>query len=467
MRLGYALRNAIDVAHALRGRRAAAARERLPRERLEAYQRARLGELVEHASTRSAFYARHYGSRIDRRDVRLDTLPPVTKAMMMESLDAFVTDPCLTSGALDRHLANVGLRDELYLDEYRVMASGGSSGRKGIYIYDREAWRGFLGGAMRWSAMIGINPGLPRRRLAQVAAPDAKHMTCRGASSSGIGLFATIGLSATQPLDELVEALNRHRPDAVTGYPSVLALLADEQIAGTLRISPSIVCTTSEVRTPEMTDRIRAAWKQEPFNCLGLTETGITAADCGEHSGLHVFEDSCIFEVVDEHDRPVPPGTAGAKVLVTNLFNRTQPFIRFEITDLVTMTDAPCACGRTFRRITSIEGRSDDILDVRAAAGGTIKVHPIHLRSPLAALPAVSQYQIVQELDCLDVTVALARGAVAEKWAAEVERALASQLSGLGAAPITIRVRVVPRIEREAGAGKFKLVKAARPATAA
>lgn len=465
MRFGYALKNFADVTAAVTSSRVSAERERWSRERLETFQRERLGELVEHATSRSTFYREHYGSVIARREVRLEKLPPVTKAMMMDHLEGFVTDARLGLDALDRHLEAIGPRDELYLDEYRIMASSGSSGRRGIYVYDRAAWRDFLAGAIRWTRMMRVTPRLPRRRrLAQVAAPDAKHMTSRGAASLSTGLFRPIRLSATQPLDELVSALNRHRPDAMTGYPSVLALLAVEQLEGRLRIAPTVVCTTSEVRTDEMTARMREAWRVEPFNCLGLTETGITATDCSEHAGLHVYEDLCIYEVVDEENRPVPAGQPGHKVLVTNLYNRTQPFIRFEITDLVTMSDEPCACGRTFRRITAMEGRSDDILELPAVRGGTLPVHPIHLRSPLAAMPAVAQYQIVQEADRLEVTLALARGAEPTTIATEVERALGAKLAGLGVAPIALRVRVVSEIEREAGAGKFKLVKKLAPA---
>jgi phenylacetate-CoA ligase len=149
-------------------------------------------------------------------------------------------------------------------------------------------------------------------------------------------------------------------------------------------------------------------------------------------------------------------------VFVTNLYNRCQPFIRFEITDLVTVADEPCACGRTFRRIVALEGRSDEILEMQRRGGGTVKVHPIHLRSPLAAEPAVAQYQIVQT-DCgLDVTLALVRGAAGVDVAAGIERALREKLESLGALTPAIRVALVERIEREEGAGKFKLIKAAR-----
>lgn len=462
--IGYTIRNLVDVGHALAAGGAVAERERWPRERIDAWQRDRLGELVEHASRHSPFYRELYGGEVSRGDVRLEQLPVVTKSMMMERLDDFVTDRRLSRGALEDHLQRIGAGDELFLDEFRVMASSGSSGRKGIYVYDRAAWRTFLQGATRWTRMMGLAPKLPRRRrLAQIAAPDSKHMTCRGAASMSVGLFLPVRLAATRPIAEIVDALNRHQPYALTGYPSVLDLLATEQLEGRLRISPTLVATTSEVRTDAMTGHMRAAWGSEPFNCLGLTETGITATDCPAHRGMHVYEDACIFEVVDERGRPAAPGQPGHKVYVTNLYNRCQPFIRFEITDLVTIEEGPCECGRTFRRIVALEGRSDEILEMPRRDGGTVKVHPIHLRSPLAAEPAVTQYQIVQTADGLDVTLALTRDASGGEVSARVERALREKLESLGTAKPQIRIAVVERIAREEGAGKFKLIKALRP----
>ena len=62
------------------------------------------------------------------------------------------------------------------------------------------------------------------------------------------------------------------------------------------------------------------------------------ACDCDRHAGMHVFEDLVHVEVVDDDGRAVPDGTPGSRILVTNLVNRTQPLIRFELTDLVTVS---------------------------------------------------------------------------------------------------------------------------------
>jgi hypothetical protein len=107
----------------------------------------------------------------------------VTKTMMRTASDRFFTDPRLGREALENHLAAIGPRDELMLGEYRVMASSGSSaGRASTSTIGRpgaNARPARCGAA----SMMGVRPRFPRRRrMAQVAAPDAKHMTARGAA---------------------------------------------------------------------------------------------------------------------------------------------------------------------------------------------------------------------------------------------------------------------------------------------
>jgi len=112
---------------------------------------------------------------------------------------------------------------------------------------------------------------------------------------------------------------------------------------------------------PETEALIEKAWGSEPFNTYGVSEGG-GGVECERHEGIHLFEDLYIFEVVDAENRPVPDGTPGHKLLITNLVNRVQPFIRYEVTDLVTMETRACRCGRPFRLARSIDGRSDDLI---------------------------------------------------------------------------------------------------------
>jgi phenylacetate-coenzyme A ligase PaaK-like adenylate-forming protein len=100
----------------------------------------------------------------------------------------------------------------------------------------------------------------------------------------------------------------------------------------------------------------RDVWDAIVMNIYGATEVNLIGAECPWRSGLHVAEDSIILEVVDEHNRPVPAGVAGHKLLVTTLFYRLLPLIRYEISDIVTLASEPCRCGRPGLRLASIQG---------------------------------------------------------------------------------------------------------------
>ena len=200
-----------DLSAALRIQRAAAANERLPREQLVARRDAALGELVAHATTHSRFYREHVGDRVAAHEVRLADLPIVTKTHLMERFDELVTDPGTALAELERHVEQLDA-DELYLGRYRVMTSSGSSGRRAVYVYDRDEWRQVIASALRWTAWTDLRPRLPRPRVASIGATGPRHMTWRGASSMDAGVHRSLRLRVDQPLDELIDELNAFRP---------------------------------------------------------------------------------------------------------------------------------------------------------------------------------------------------------------------------------------------------------------
>jgi phenylacetate-coenzyme A ligase PaaK-like adenylate-forming protein len=64
--------------------------------------------------------------------------------------------------------------------------------------------------------------------------------------------------------------------------------------------------TSSELRTPAMTERLAAAFGVRPFNVYATTE-GLFGAECGRHDGIHLFDDANVVENVDDEGRAVPP----------------------------------------------------------------------------------------------------------------------------------------------------------------
>jgi phenylacetate-coenzyme A ligase PaaK-like adenylate-forming protein len=266
-------------------------------------------------------------------------------------------------------------------------------------------------------------------------------------------------LSALTPLDEIVAALNAFQPGVLLGYPTVATLLAAEQLAGRLNIAPRLLALGSEPLTAEMRDRIREAWGLDPCEWYATTEASTIASSTVEHPrALEIFEDQYVIEVVDDRNRPVPPGTAGAKVLVTNLENRTLPLIRYEIADRVTESPEPNPAGRPYRHLAGIDGRTADTLTFAARDGGTVALLPLRMGAPFARLPAVRQFQIVHEPGRLEVRLVLDPRAPAGT-PDEVRVAVTAALEAAGAVPPQIVVTPVGELEREPGpAAKLKLI---------
>src|SRR3989304_2075902 len=113
---------------------------------------------------------------------------------------------------------------------------------------------------------------------------------------------------------------------------------------------------------------------------------------------MHFFEDLVIAENVDERYRPVPPGEYGAKLLITTLFSRTQPIIRYELNDSVRVSTETHACGLPFAVLDSVQGRVEDALHLPAMAGGRVAVQPLVFNRVMDIVP-VSGWQVAQQAD--------------------------------------------------------------------
>jgi phenylacetate-CoA ligase len=438
-------RRIVEVVAATRRARQLGRHDGWAREQLAGHRDVLLGELVAYARQHSSFH---------RERLTGGDLPVMDKALLLDHYDEIVTDPRLRFARLEEHLSSLD-DDELFRG-FRVMGTGGTSGRRALFTYDTREWREVVAAFVRWGPLTGRRPK-PGLRIAVVTTSSPRHMTARLARTIDVGLMRVLRLDATTPLPELVARLERHRPDELHGYPSALALLAVEQIEGRLHIAPGFVSTSSEVRTPEMAALIEEAWGVAPFDVLGVTEAGIMAADCPAHVGMHVFEDQVMAEVLDDEDRPVADGEPG-RLVITPLGLRTLPLIRYDTGDLVRATIAPCSCGRPYMRLLEVQGRSDDILHLPARAGGEVAVHPMVVRSPLAAARGVAQYQVVRDADGVHVALALRIGADPEGTVAAVRRAVVQALDAAGA-EVAVFVSVEDDLQsRRTGVGKHRLV---------
>ena len=419
------------------------------RELIRAHQQVLLRRLLAHAVERSPFHARRLAD-IDVPTFTLDdleTLPTLTKAEMMREFDDVVTDRRIDRQAVEDHLAATTTEVRYLLDEYVVMASGGSSGERGVFVYDLDAATEFALALVRPTlarlAAFGVTPENPISG-ALVAAEAALHGTAFVAAVAGEGGPVRLtSVPATLPLGQITSRLEELQPMLVVGYPTVLARLAVEKAAGRLAITPLAISATSEPLSPEARRSIEAAFGVPISNTFGSTEGLIGVGPPGQEA-ICFAEDSCIVELVDEQHQPITPGTPSAKVLVTNLANLAQPLIRYELTDRFTEVTGPWPDGH-LRAI--VDGRNDDVLSF-----GDLDIHPLTIRSILVKAAGVTEYQARQRANGIDVLAVAPEGLDVDALASELRHAL--ELLGLRDA--FVGVEVVERITRDPLTGKAR-----------
>jgi phenylacetate-coenzyme A ligase PaaK-like adenylate-forming protein len=237
------------------------------RDRLLAYQRERLRALIRHAVERSPYYRRALGPGAE--DADLSELPTLPKPLMMEELDRIVTDPRLRLADLESFLADADA-GALSLGEYRVFSTSGTSGVPGLFVYSRREFAEWVAIFVRSFARLGMTP---ETRIVGIGAPSALHLSQQVIAAMQAGRSGAPRVSVTTPLDQLVVSLDDYRPEVIGGYPSVIALLAEEQLRGRLSIAPRVVLTSSEVLTDDAAVRIESAWTR-PVSVAATTCSG-------------------------------------------------------------------------------------------------------------------------------------------------------------------------------------------------
>ena len=360
----------------------------------------RTATLIAHARRHSPFYRdawRGMGTAS-----ALTTLPPVTKRALMARFDDWVTDRRLERRNVEAFVADRGQIGERYLDRYVIWKSSGSTGEPGIFVQD-------AGALAIYDALIGVQlqaPALAGRyalgylthggRAALVAATGDHFASiaswqrmCRGSPFPTARAF-----SVMDPLATLVDALNDYQPAFLASYPTTLAMLAVEQRAGRLRIAPACIWSGGECLAPSTALAIEQAFGSALINEYGASECMSIAYSCAA-GWLHVNADWVVLEPVDRDYRPTPPGETSHSVLVTNLANRVQPIVRYDLGDSVVVKPEACTCGSPLPAIRA-EGRRDDVLMLRARDGAVVPLSPIAVTTVVEDAIAGHRFQLVQ-----------------------------------------------------------------------
>lgn len=424
-----------------------------PRDKLLAYQQEKLKAFLQRAVANSSYYRDTIGDLV-ARDRPLAEFPAMNKTKLMANFDRIVTDPKLTLSLVEQHV-NSEHCGELLLEEYRCIATGGSTGQRGLFVYDKHAWNVAAANQMRMQRTMGITPQM---RGLGIGAPSPVHMSYRFHAEFRAIRPSAPTLYVTSPIEEIVAQLNAYQPDYLNTYPSLFRRLAEEQRAGRLKIAPKLLRSAAEALSPDVKELVREVWNAPIADGYTATETAIMAVDCEHRSGMHIAEDLVVLEIVDAENRPVSPGTQGARMFATVLFNHALPIIRYEFSDLVTLADGTCPCGRPFRRIAQIMGRAEENLKFKTRTGEAAEVHAARLWFHLVKVAGIRQYQFGSLPDGIRIRLAVYPDH--DRAAIEAQtRAIATKaLEDLGISGARIEVEFVAKIDRIGGGAKEKIV---------
>ncbi|CAJ37098.1 putative capsular polysaccharide biosynthesis protein [Methanocella arvoryzae MRE50] len=401
----------------------------------KAEQEQQLVNIINFAYRNVPFYRRLFSMHgLKPEDVRtledLEKLPIITKEMINENWEAF--KPV-----------------QLNRIKYTTAATGGTSGTplnyrlsnfdrflSGAILYRGWGYGGYkLGDRMVFlagsSLDVGLKPGLVTR--AHEVARNLKKL-----SSFDMG---------DKEMREYARVINSFKPKFLRGYASSLSTFATWLELNDVKVNPPEgIFTTSEKLYPAMRKKIAEVFDCQVFDTYGLSDGGVTAFECPEHSGLHIDTERSIMEVVDGTGAQITKGEG--RIVATSLYNYAMPFIRYDTTDDGYLTDEMCGCGRGYKLLKEVKGRSTDILLTPEGK----HVHGWFFLYIFWEQKGIKEYQVVQEsLDRIVIKLVPDKS-FKERQLEEIREIVRQRSEGW-----TVEFQIVDHIERTTS-GKFKFI---------
>lgn len=359
--------------------------ESAPREALERLQGKRLRGLIQ----RSWEHVPFYRERWERHGIRPEEIRG------MEDLKRL---PVISKKDLEQDLLKHPPFGTYQGDfpSVRIQASSGTSGNPRPFFQTRHDWDVISNFWARRFFAQGARRGDVFQMVFTYSLFIAGFTATEGAMRLG-GLVVPTGSGAVTPSERQVKIAKEWQTSVLVGTPSYVLYLAD--VAEKLGMSPRgdfrlrVTCHTAEPLTEVARHALEDRWGVKAYDNFGSVETGAPAFECEAKNGYHINEDGYIFEVLNPKTcEPAASGEEGV-VVVTSLFKEAAPVIRYNLEDVSTLVEGVCACGRTFRRLAKIKGRTNEMIKIRG-----VPLYPTALEDVLKRFPELThEYLLIVE----------------------------------------------------------------------
>lgn len=365
-----------------------------PREALEAYQWGRLRNVLLQAQQNVPYYEKLFRSLdFDPATARLPEdmalLPALTKSILRDE---------------GKNLLACNVDPRLLMPN----ASGGSTGKPVEFYQTKEYWEAAHASRSLFLGWWNVSHGEPMASIwgADRDIPDWTLRERLYYKLCQVRICNAFALDSTR-MEQFALMLDRWQPRFINGYASALEVFARFLLEhGGFKIRPVAVESSAEVLTDAQRAIVSKAFEAPVYNFYGSREVNNLAAECQMHSGLHVNEFSRFIEIVDDDGKPLKPGVPG-RLLVTDLTNPAMPLIRYENEDIGSWANFACPCGRPFRLLEKIWGRSSDFITTKSGK----LIHGEYFTHLFYHSPQVSTFQVVQtSLNELSLSIVLQPG---------------------------------------------------------
>src|SRR5947209_6769975 len=281
----------------------------------------------------------------------------------------------------------------------RLNAASGTHGKPTVVGYTRadlDLWSDLMARSL---ACMGAKPGEIFHNAYGYGLFTGGLGFHYGAERLGLTTVPVSG-GATERQVMLMQDFGAHILGATPSYALNIAEVAAGMGVDLRKLPLRYGCFGAEPWSDAMRRELEEKFGIKAMDIYGLSEIigpGVASECHHAQHGLHLWEDHFLCEVIDpETTEPLPLGEAGELVLTT-LTKEALPMLRYRTRDITRLIEAPCACGRTHRRMLRVTGRSDDMLIIRG-----VNVYPSQLEAFLVGFPGLApHYQLVLTRDGL------------------------------------------------------------------
>ena len=277
-------------------------------------------------------------------------------------------------------------------DLVRMHCSSGTTGSPVAICYTRkdvEAWADLMARSM-------FAAGIRREDTFQ-------NMSGYGLFTGGLGIHygaerlgcMTIpaGAGNTRRQIKLIKDFGVTAVHILPSYALHVARQIEEEGEDPRALPLRIALVGAEPYTEEPRRRIESMLDLRVYNSFGMSEMNGPGVgiECEAQSGLHIWEDAYILEIIDpETGRTLPDGEVG-ELVMTTLTREGMPLLRYRTHDLTRIIPGDCACGRRHRRIDRILGRSDDMFILKG-----VNIYPMQVEQVLMSFPEVGHNYLIR-----------------------------------------------------------------------